>query len=189
MMGSYTNTNDGKRQRKVLLHPLIQILTMKTHLTQIQSGKKIDRALFEVEVDQNPYEPKIQFKDLIKIWDNALDPEFCDHCIRKYEEDPYKYQGEVASGAWGDTKRSVDLTITDKDHWASEDKVFADCLTPKIEEYINGVTLFGQSFGDIFRLNAVASKFYDCGYQIQRTKPGDFYIWHNDFSLFQKEIS
>ena len=148
-------------------------------------GEKIDRSLFEVEIDQNPFEPKVQFQDLIKTWDNALDPEFCDHCIRKYEEDPYKYQGEVSAGAFGDTKRSVDLTITDKDHWASEDKVFADCLTPKIGEYINNVSSFGQSFGDIFRLNAVASKFYDCGYQIQRTKPGDFYIWHNDFSLYQ----
>ena len=67
-------------------------------------GEKIDRSLFEVEVDQNPYEPKIQFKDLIKIWDNALEPEFCDHCIRKFEKDPYKYQGEVSSGAWGDTR-------------------------------------------------------------------------------------
>lgn len=140
------------------------------------SGEKIDRSLFELDINHDPFEPNKTFQDLIKVYPNALTPEFCEHCIEKFEEDPYKYQGEVSSGVWGDTKRSTDLTITDKEHWKAEDTVFHKTLTPKINSYV-------EEFVQYYNISSVSKYFKDCGYQIQRTKPGEFYVWHNDFSI------
>ena len=83
--------------------------------------------------------------------------------FEKFEKDPYKYQGEVASGVWGDVKRSTDLTITDKENWKAEDNVFYKSLTPRIEEYVREFEMF-------YNISAVAKEFNDTGYQIQRTK-------------------
>ena len=140
------------------------------------SGKKVDRSLFELDINQDPFVPDKTYQELIKVWPDVLTPEFCNHCIEKFEKDPYKYQGEVASGTWGDVKRSTDLTITDKEHWKAEDNVFYKSLTPRINEYV-------REFEQYYNITCVAKEFNDTGYQIQRTKPGEFYIWHNDFSL------
>ena len=112
----------------------------------------------------------MKLNDFIWIKRNALSEEFCQHCIEKFEKDDRKHQGLVRSGVQLDTKVSTDLSITTKDDWKEEDKIFFNSLTSHIETYIENVPY----------ANEVVPNPKDTGYNIQRTDPGGFYTWHQD---------
>ena len=112
----------------------------------------------------------MKLNDFIWIKRNALSEEFCQHCIEKFEKDDRKHQGLVRSGLCLDTKVSTDLSITTKDGWKEEDKIFFNSLTSHIETYIENVPY----------ANEVVPNPKDTGYNIQRTDPGGFYTWHQD---------
>ena len=112
----------------------------------------------------------MKLNDFIWIKRNALSEEFCQHCIEKFEKDDRKHQGLVRSGLCLDTKVSTDLSITTKDGWKEEDKIFFDSLTSHINPYLENVPY----------ANEVISSPKDTGYNIQRTDPGGFYTWHQD---------
>lgn len=115
-----------------------------------------------------------QFADLIWTKQNALPPEFCKHCIRKFEDDPNKHQGKILSGVDTNFKKSMDLSISGRQEWEREDKFFFKSLSDNVKKYTNQ---YSNEF-DFFRSLGNLS---DTGYNMQRTKPGDFYNWHNDF--------
>lgn len=123
------------------------------------------------------------------IWtkSNVLESSFCDHIIQKFENDSNKSPGKVL-GSHNSTpvinnhiKSSTDLHITTyHENWKNEDTVLYESLQTPLKEYrdycsrvLNNTSLFG-------------SQLNDTGYQIQRTKPGEFYTWHSDHHISLK---
>lgn len=116
-----------------------------------------------------------KLEDLIYIKHNALEKEFCDHCIEKFKIDDKKVQGKTGDGIRLDVKRSIDLPLSHYDDWKEEDQVFYDSLHEAFGEYIDIHSNYLTNLGK--------EQYKDTGYQIQETKPGDFYSWHTDYMV------
>ena len=117
---------------------------------------------------------KAKFTDFIYIQKDALPKSFCDNVIQKFELDDRKRQGQVGSGVRLDIKRSCDLSITGKEDWESYDQAFFKSLNNALREYIRFIPKEYLQFKALGRFED------DTGYQIQKTQPGDYYIWHHD---------
>ena len=111
--------------------------------------------------------------DLIYVAEDKLDKDFCKHCIEKFNKDDNRYQGEVGSGVNLEMKRSIELTIRDNDNWKEEDNVFYNSFKKTLDSYKKELK---HPFPD----KCLLGRIEDSGYQIQETKPGDFYTWHQD---------
>jgi hypothetical protein len=114
------------------------------------------------------------------LWakDNSLTEDFCQSVIDRFESDNRSNQGRISSGANLDIKRSTDLKISYFTDWKEEDGVFFNALQdamPEYQKYLDD-TVPNRGIVDIF----FSDQIYDDGYQIQRTKPGEFYTWHHD---------
>lgn len=116
-----------------------------------------------------------EFKNFIWTAQNSLSKEFCARCIEKFDIDENCYQGITGDGLRLDIKRSTDLCISDLDYWKDEDAVFFESLNIEVKKYLSQIP-------EAFSLGSVSDGFKDTGYQIQKTEPGGFYKWHNDFS-------
>jgi hypothetical protein len=120
------------------------------------------------------------------IWtkDNTLTSEFCNHCISKFESDDRKYNGVMGSkkSYCPDFKQSTDLTISILDEWENEDNVFYESITNNFDEYASSIKNSLNVNRSIDIMKTDTDKVIDTGYQIQRTKPLQFYDWHNDAS-------
>ena len=124
---------------------------------------------------QNADAPNYKFSDFITEFPNALDEEFCNHCIEKFKTDDRKYPGIVGSGLNENLKVSMDLVISEKPDWEEEDNKFCASVSHYFKKYCDihkfmGMPQYCQDWGDQ-------------GYQIQETKPGGFYSWHHDFAF------
>ena len=117
---------------------------------------------------------KSKFSDFIYIERGALPKSFCDNVIEKVEQDDRKRQGQVGSGVHLEIKRSSDLSITELEDWKSYDQAFFRCLNSQLKKYIR---FLPEEYVKYSALNELGN---DTGYQIQRTQPGDYYIWHHD---------
>jgi hypothetical protein len=122
------------------------------------------------------------FNDLIWVKKNSLSEEFCRTVIEKFEADPDKEDGKTSFGNYDDVDKSIkvstDLGISGKDGWKEEDETFFQSLTVELENYID-FCLNNYHMRPLMNSSGIK----DTGYQIQRTRPGEFYIWHNDFCL------
>lgn len=57
----------------------------------------------------------------IKIYENALDKQFCNGCIQTFEKSKNTHQGRTGNGVDAVKKNSIDLTVTNfADEWQSE---------------------------------------------------------------------
>jgi Rps23 Pro-64 3,4-dihydroxylase Tpa1-like proline 4-hydroxylase len=115
------------------------------------------------------------------IWQkkNCLTPEFCNHLISKFEKDNRSYPGVVGRNleVRPEIKSSLDLNISRLGDWKNEDHILFENLTKSLEEYEEYIqNQFPHTKMTIF----VSSDVDDSGYQIQRTKPGEYYTWHDD---------
>ena len=117
---------------------------------------------------------KRKFSDFIYIQKDALPKSFCDNVIQKFELDDRKRQGQVGSGVRLDIKRSCDLSITGKEDWESYDQAFFKSLNDALKEYLRFIP------EEYIQFKALGRFEDDTGYQIQKTQPGDYYIWHHD---------
>ena len=117
---------------------------------------------------------KTKSSDFIYIQKDALPRSFCNNVIQKFELDDRKRQGQVGSGVRLEIKRSCDLSITGKEDWKSYDEAFFKCLNNALKEYLKFIP---QEFIEFKALGRFED---DTGYQIQKTQPGDYYIWHHD---------
>lgn len=117
---------------------------------------------------------KTKFSDFIYIQKDALPRSFCDNVIQKFELDDRKRQGQVGSGVQLDIKRSCDLSITGKEDWKSYDEAFFKSLNNALKEYLRFIP------EEYIQFKALGRFEDDTGYQIQKTQPGDYYIWHHD---------
>ena len=117
---------------------------------------------------------KTKTSDFIYIQKDALPRSFCNNVIQKFELDDRKRQGQVGSGVRLEIKRSCDLSITGKEDWVSYDEAFFKSLNNALKEYLKFIP---QEFIEFKALGRFED---DTGYQIQKTQPGDYYIWHHD---------
>ena len=117
---------------------------------------------------------KISFSDFIYTKKEALPKSFCDNVIDKFEKDERKRQGQVGGGVHLDIKRSCDLSISDLVDWKSFDEAFFRSLNEGLKDYHYFIP---AEFRDY---KAISIDGNDTGYQIQKTQPEDFYIWHHD---------
>ena len=117
---------------------------------------------------------KSKFSDFIYIERDALPKSFCNNVIEKFEQDDRKRQGQVGSGVHLEIKRSSDLSITELEDWKSYDQAFFRCLNNGLKKYV-------RFLPEEYTIHKALSEIKnDTGYQIQRTQPGDYYIWHHD---------
>ena len=117
---------------------------------------------------------KTKSSDFIYIQKDALPRSFCNNVIQKFELDDRKRQGQVGSGVRLEIKRSCDLSITGKEDWVSYDEAFFKSLNNALKEYLKFIP------EEYIQFKALGRFEDDTGYQIQKTQPGDYYIWHHD---------
>jgi hypothetical protein len=118
--------------------------------------------------------------DLKKFYwvkENVLSSDFCESVIQKFEEHPAKFLGKTVIGYDPETKQSTDLEISKLPDFAEEDIIFAKSLSNSLKEYGEQIPYSPFSWG---------SNFADSGYRVQRTEPGQFFTWHNDFKIDSK---
>ena len=111
--------------------------------------------------------------ELIYVAENKLDRYFCEHCIEKFKKDEDRYQGVVGSGENLEMKQSIDLRISNNDNWKEEDNIFYTSFKDTLQSYKEWLS---HPFPD----DCLRGRIEDTGYQIQETKPGGFYNWHQD---------
>ena len=111
------------------------------------------------------------------IWvkDGVLDAEFCKDVIHKFDKDERSRPGQTSNGVDTKVKTSLDLQISTLDDWKKEDAVFFGALSNHLDVYqahldniLPDIPIFGSR--DV----------RDYGYQIQKTAPGEEYVWHQD---------
>lgn len=117
---------------------------------------------------------KVDFSNFIYTERNALPKSFCNNVIEKFEQDDRKRQGQVGDGVCLEIKRSSDLSISKLDDWESYDQAFYKSLNIGLKRYNNFIP------EEYIKNKALSELGNDTGYQIQRTQPGDYYIWHHD---------
>ncbi len=101
---------------------------------------------------------------------NALPGDLCVEMIKRFEDNKEdQYQGRIGQLANKDQsiKKSTDLVVSNKPHWADIDKILFHSLGMTIREFRESYPFFKGSFKD-------------SGYAIQRTNPGEHYHWHID---------
>ena len=119
---------------------------------------------------------------LIYIRQNALDKDFCKHCIEKFKTDEDRYDGQIGTGRVDkNIKQSTDLCISDNPKWEYEDTTFFKSLNLHFDNYQEWVPK--PYHGSITNGGS-----HDTGYQLQETKPGGFYIWHHD-QMFARRVT
>ena len=111
--------------------------------------------------------------ELVYVTENKLDKDFCKHCIEKFNKDEDRYQGVVGSGENLEMKQSIDLRISNNDNWKEEDNIFYTSFKDTLQSYKEWLS---HPFPD----DCLRGRIEDTGYQIQETKPGEFYTWHQD---------
>ena len=117
---------------------------------------------------------KTKSSDFIYVERDALPKSFCNNVIEKFEQDDRKRQGQVGGGVQLDIKRSSDLSISELDDWKSYDQAFFKSLNGGLKKYIRFLP------EEYMKHRALSELGNDTGYQIQRTQPNDYYIWHHD---------
>ena len=124
----------------------------------------------------------LNLDDFVYTRKNQLSKSFCKNLIDKFEKDDRKKQGIVGGGLRTDIKRSTDLSITHSSGYEEEDKIFYDNLNKNI---LNYEKTRGKIYHKFILEETTTQKVEDSGYQIQRTKPGEYYVWHHDQASFR----
>ena len=74
-------------------------------------------------------------------------------------------------------KISMDLGISQNEEWKEEDQALFNALSQGLGAYFDFCRAHHQM------VPVFSSGIKDNGYQIQRTRPGEFYAWHHDFCI------
>ena len=118
---------------------------------------------------QRLYEIKPQ--SFVYAMPRALTPELCHEMIRRFEaNEDQQYQGRIGQQQHEQesVKHSTDLRISGRSDWKDIDRVLFGSLSSALSQ-ISGLHPY-------FRAN----RFKDVGYNMQRTRPGEYYRWHVD---------
>ena len=105
----------------------------------------------------------------IMVFDNVLTPEQCEHIVQKFEHDTTKFVGTCGGHKVNPSiKQSTDLFLRSHEGWDIELKGIAKAILPKIMHYID-------TYDQLQSMDLVHT-----GFQIQRSKEGQFYRTHID---------
>ena len=120
------------------------------------------------------------------IWykDNVLSEEKCKEIINRFDESPLTGQGVTGLGLDLSVKNSTDLQISGLEEWTDIDAIFHELISKCLQDYYDhlnekivheyfttGAKLFIPPKEDVT----------DTGYQIQKTRPHQGYVWHQDY--------
>jgi len=116
---------------------------------------------------------------------NLVPKVFCDHLIKKFENDPRKQRGGIgpvnAKVVNENLKKSVDLHISSLSGWEKEDQILYKYIKKAIKKYISALKdNFKDKNNDSMFDDILSSNFYDSGFDIQRVDRGPGYSWHHD---------
>lgn len=103
--------------------------------------------------------------------DNAIPGELCDEMIARFEAHPEQHHdGRIGEGqdVENSIKRSTDLRISGREEWNDVDQVLFSSLGKALSQLSAEFPFFA------------VNRFRDMGYQLQRTREGEFYHWHID---------
>ena len=119
--------------------------------------------------------------DYIWVKKNSLSRYFCNKVIKKFDEEPGKYDGLIGSDRRCDKtiKDTKDFVLTRNKNWKKEDSIFYKALQDGLKEYQKYLTAVHHNN----KPEEVHIK--DTGYKLQRYEPNGFYDWHNDWTLDQ----
>ena len=126
----------------------------------------------------------------IFVLDDVISESECNRIIEKFNNDE-TYQGQVTGGINLDIKNSQDLCLCDsKLDWSKEDALFEEIIGKghiRYYDHLNGGSNFtfftDPSVRHLYHPKSIINgKVIDTGYQIQRTEPGNGYVWHDDFT-------
>lgn len=101
----------------------------------------------------------------------ALPADVCAEMIRRFEASPDdQHAGRMGQDAEAapEVKRSTDLYISGRETWADIDQTLSRQLKSVLTAFAAELPFFA------------ANPFKDLGYNLQRTRPGEFYHWHVD---------
>lgn len=119
----------------------------------------------------------VKLSDFIYTANNTLTPEFCSHVIKKFDKDDRSHPGYIGNTETSRidplVKDSLDLNISSYPDWKDEDKVFFDCLSIHLDNFLK------FDFYDVVTFPTFDNP-VDSGYQIQKTSPNAGYSWHHD---------
>ncbi len=124
----------------------------------------------------------MNFSDAIVEYQTNLTPEFMAGVIDRFDSDDRTLRGCTGKGIDQNWKRSEDLFISDLEGWEKEDGIFFEAITDIIKEYHLHMNSISESY-------SLASPITDLGYQIQRTRVGEFYHWHHDANQSYYELN
>ncbi len=101
--------------------------------------------------------------------DGALPAEACREMVRLFEaSEDQQYDGRLGQGQIEEqsVKRSTDLRISGNDRWRHFDRLLFESLSRALQQLSAEFPFFA------------VNRFRDLGYQLQRTRPGEYYTWH-----------
>jgi len=110
----------------------------------------------------------------IATFQNSIPPDLCQRIIERFEQDDRKGPGVTGGGYTPEVKQSTDLLISGLDEWSDIDNELYQILERDVSTYMGYIA---EYFGEI---NFIQHDIHDQGYQLQRTEPGGFYVWHTD---------
>ena len=125
--------------------------------------------------------------DYILEIDCNLPPVLCEKMIKLFELDNRKVPGKIMNQKNNERKIkiSTDLIVSSDnsfDEWSDIDKVLKNKLTEGLEKYGKHLSNIYKSKSVNWKMSTanIFDKMQDSGYQIQRTKKGEYYDWHHD---------
>ena len=117
------------------------------------------------------------------IWykDNVLSEEKCKEIINRFDESPLTGQGVTGLGLDLSVKNSTDLQISGLEEWTDIDAIFHELISKCLQDYYDHLN--GKIVHEYFTTGAKlfippTEDVTDTGYQIQKTRPHQGYVWH-----------
>ena len=130
--------------------------------------------------------PRALSSDYIWVKENSLTRYFCNKVIKKFDNEPGKYDGLIGDDRRVDKtiKDTKDFSISRNKRWVKEDAIFYAALKEGLKDYLTYLTSFHPNNIPNIRTNTK-----DTGYKLQRYEPNGFYDWHNDWTMDAKNGS
>ena len=124
------------------------------------------------QLDPAPYEIKeVKPQSFIYYIDNALPADACKAMVKLFEEsEGQQYEGLIGNEQINEQsiKKSTDLRISGNENWKEFDRLLFQSLSKALSHFSVEFPFFA------------VNKFKDMGYNMQRTREGEYYHWHVD---------
>lgn len=143
----------------------------------------------------------------IKIYENAVDADFCDSCIKKFEQSAHKHPGRTGNGVDVVKKNSIDITVTNfANEWQNEMNFIQSVVLKGLIKYTRefpfllsgAISLMYKnakgnidplSYKDVENLDdATLSNFLNAVYRLGSVNmqkylkgKGGYFHWHSEF--------